>query len=441
MNVVLPYVLNILLILVEGFILYQLCYCFFQRKCSTSIMFVSFLLMWIMHVLVVLLCSGYTILKYILLITIESLWIWILFKPHILKSLTLSIMCLSIMLVCDSLFMMGFSVLFSHNRSGYAQSIYAYYLFAYAAKIVELLIVLVLRLSLRSRSGFTATTWHDWLRITTFPLMTAIVVFALMQIYGSYPDAAPSVLFCSAILICADLLAIMLLNYMEEQQKRLHDYSILKHDIKLEQDNVTAWMNAYSNQRKQTHEYQHQLEVVRGLAQHGDNNEKLIQYVSQLLQTDMSESLFVNTGRSVVDVILNQKNAIAQSKGITLKVQLDDLREFALPDEGLVVVLSNLIDNAIEACEKNIKPDHKSITLKMQANPKVNFLYIENHSEQPVLISNNRIITTKQDISAHGYGLKNIEAILSQYGGDYALDYAADTMLFCFSAQIVPQLK
>lgn len=439
MNAVLPYILNILLILIEVFVLYQLGYCFFQRKCSTYIMFVSFLLMWIMHVLVVLLCGGYTVLKYLLLIILESVWIWVLFKPHILKCLTLSITCLSIMLVCDSVFLMGFSIVFSHNQTGYTQNIYAYYLFAYAAKIVELLLILVVRLLLKSRSTFSATTWHDWLRVITFPLMTAIVVFALMQIYESYPNAAPSLLFCSAVLICADLLAIMLLNFMDEQQNRLHDYAILKHDIKLEQDNVTAWMNAYSNQRKQTHEYQHQLEVVRGLAQQGDRNDKLIQYVSQLLQTDMSDSLFVKTGRLVVDVILNQKSAIAQSKGITLKVQLDDLSEFALPDDGLVVVLSNLIDNAIEACDKNTSPDHKVITLKMQANPEANFLYIENHSEQPVVIFNNRIITTKQDISAHGYGLKNIEAILSQYGGDYALDYAADTMLFCFSAQIVPQ--
>lgn len=439
MNTVLPYMLNILLILIEVFVLYQLGYCFFRRKCNTHIMVLSYFLLWIMHVVIVLLCSGHTVLKCMLLVIVDSLWIRFIFSPHPLKCLTLSIIYLSIILVCDSFFMMGFSILFSQDQNGYTQSIYAYYLFVYAVKIVELLIVMILRLLLTNRSSFTATTWHDWLRVITFPSMTAIVVFSLMQIYGSYPDAAPSVLFCSAVLICADILAIMLLNYIEEQQNRLHDYSILKHDIKLEQDNVTAWMNAYSNQRKQTHEYQHQLEVVRGLAQQGDRNDQLLQYVSQLLQTDMSESLFVKTGRLVVDVILNQKNAIAQSKGITLKVQLDDLSEFALPDDGLVVVLSNLIDNAIEACDKNTSLDHKLIILKMQANPEANFLYIENHSEQPVIISNNRIITTKQDISDHGYGLKNIEAILTQYGGDYVLDYAEKTMLFCFSAQIVPQ--
>lgn len=111
----------------------------------------------------------------------------------------------------------------------------------------------------------------------------------------------------------------------------------------MEQDNIVAWMNAYDNQRKQTHEYQNQLSLLHGLAEQEAPDGELVQYLEQLLQTDLSTALFVKTGRTVVDVILNQKNAIAQEKQITLKVHLDDLSNFALPDDALTIVLQILL--------------------------------------------------------------------------------------------------
>lgn len=148
----------------------------------------------------------------------------------------------------------------------------------------------------------------------------------LIQTYAIAESTAAMVLCGSIILVITDILAILLLNYLEQQQRQIHDYSILRHDLKMEQDNIVAWMNAYDNQRKQTHEYQNQLSLLHGLAEQEAPDGELVQYLEQLLQTDLSTALFVKTGRTVVDVILNQKNAIAQEKQITLKVHLDDYR-------------------------------------------------------------------------------------------------------------------
>ena len=62
-----------------------------------------------------------------------------------------------------------------------------------------------------------------------------------------------------------------------------------------------------------------------------------------------------------------------------------------------MVVLSNLIHNAIEACKKKKDPSHKTIRLYMDANLKANFLYIENPTGQPIKIADNHIITSKKD--------------------------------------------
>ena len=384
------------------------------------------------------LAQGQLVVKILVLAIINAAWIKYVFQEKLVKCAVVSVLFSAFMLAGDSVFLAGLGLLQHRDISPYLQNPYGYYLFCYIAKILELFAIVVLQHGVRTQTSFRSVTWADWIRVISFPALSVIISVILGQLYTMEPTFAPQILLCSVVLVATDVLAILLLNYLDQQNQALHDYTILKHSMKVEQDNVQAWMNAYSNQRKQTHEFQNQLAVICGLAQQEAPDGKLFQYVKQLLQTNLSESLFVKTGRAVVDVILNQKHAIAQSKGVTLQVQLDDLSNFALPDEALVVVLSNLIDNAIEACEKNKAPNHKTILLKMNANPDANFLYIENPAEQPVTIVNNHIVTTKKKRPEHGYGLKNISTILSQYDADFALDYQADTQMFCFSVQIVP---
>lgn len=438
MSSILFYILNVLLNLVEVFMLFQLGNCFFAYHGSRKHLIYSLLFMSFSYILVLVFTNDILLFKLFFLIISNTFWLWIIYQSHPLKCCAVSIFFVSLVLVGDNFFLMGLEILLDSNVNMHTESPYNYYGFCFAVKIIELFLISVLKIIMHSHTAYTSVQKQDWLRIIAFPFMSTIIICALTQIFSVAPEAAPQILFCSIILLLTDMLAITLLNYLEQQQKSLRDYSILQHSLKLEHDNVEAWKTAYSSQRKQTHDYQNQLLTIRGLAQNRNGNSELIEYVSRLLQTDMTDAMLVQTGRSVVDVILNQKHALSKGKGIMLTAQLDDLREFALPDEALVVVLSNLIDNAIEACDKNKTPEHKAIKLRMQAEPEVSFLFIENYSEDPVKIVGNHIISTKPDYLSHGYGTKNIAAIMEQYGAEYIWDYQDDTHLFCFSAQITP---
>ena len=264
--------------------------------------------------------------KVLLLSAVDTAWVKFVFREKTIKCAVVSVLFSAFMLAGDSVFLAGLGLFLHRDISLYLQNPYGYYLFCYIVKILELFAIVVLRHSIRTRTSFQSATWSDWLRIISFPALSVIVSVILGQLYTIEPAFAPQILFCSIVLVSTDLLAILLLNYLDHQNRALHDFAILKHSMKLEQDNVQAWMSAYSNQRKQTHEFQNQLSVIYGLAQQEASDGELVHYVSRLLQTDLSESLFVKTGRTVVDVVLNQKHAVAQSKGITLNVQLGQYR-------------------------------------------------------------------------------------------------------------------
>ena len=290
------YLLNDLLIFAESFTLYQLGNCFFPYRGKRRMLPLYLVLMTLTTIVGVLLANGILPLKYALLITASTFWVHHLYKVHPAKCLAVAAFYSSLMVLGDSLFSIGFSLLFHTDASTYLQNPYSYYGFCFAAKIFELLFVAILRMILHARTSYTAATKQDWLRVLIFPLMSTVIVIILVQLATQLPDAAPPVMFCALLLLLADMLTIVLLNYLEQQNEAMKDYSILQHSLKLEQDNVEAWQNAYASQRKQTHDYQNQLLAIRGLAQKEHCNSELIEYVSQLMQTDMTDAMLVQTG-------------------------------------------------------------------------------------------------------------------------------------------------
>lgn len=118
---------------------------------------------------------------------------------------------------------------------------------------------------------------------------------------------------------------------------------------------------------------------------------------------------------------MNQKCAVADQEEVKFRVQLDDLSEFPLPDDALVVVLSNLLDNALDACKQIKNPDSRFILVKAQMSADDSILYIENSVAKPVKISDGHIATTKKDALQHGYGLQNVISVVNSFGGTYAM--------------------
>ena len=430
------FLLNILLTTIESATLLLLGRAFFESKLRGWKLWLSFIVLIGSTVLALVLTDGMLWVKLSVLLVIWSIWVWIAFRKNVAKCIMIAALDISLLHLVDNFFFIGFQILMQEPVQNYLLNPYAYYLLCYTAKSIELLCVVVIRLLVRGWRKDENDTGYSWIRTIMFPVASLLIAGLLVRIYTVEPNVAKEALISSIILMVTDVLAIFLLNHLEEQQQAINDSVIFEQNAKLVQDNVTAWQDAYDGQRKQTHDFANHLLVIQGLAKKEGAGEELLGYVNQLLETDVSSSLFVKTGRSVVDVIINQKYAITQAKGIDFQTRLDDLRKFALPDKPLVIVLTNLIDNAIAACGKIECEEQRRILLKMQVTEDASILYIENTTAVPVKIVNNKIKTRKTRPAAHGYGMKNITSALDQYEAIYAMEYMADKGLFCFSAQI-----
>lgn len=245
-----------------------------------------------------------------------------------MQSIGIAIGFYSFVSVWDVLVLLAVSFLSKKAFSTYMENPVEYYLICYGVKCLELLLTVIIGLFARNRFQFKNTTWKDWLRATLFPLTTIFCSVIFFQIYEVESNVGTELLLCEIILLFFDVMAMWILDYMDQQQAALQDNIILKRSIKQEKESMEALVEAYSDQRKKTHDFQNQLAVIYGLVQQESPNGEIIKYVEPLLKKELLPSLITKTGRNVVDILLTQKHSAAIKNQISFQMQLGDLSAF-----------------------------------------------------------------------------------------------------------------
>lgn len=262
-------------------------------------------------------------------------------------------------------------------------------------------------------------------------LFPAVSILILMILFGSVSlvKEAPYVALELGIAIAAGNIGIVYLIFqLEKSVQANHRTALMTQQMELQSENISALEQNYRKQRKATHEFLHHLEVLDGLLgqMRIDDAEA---YIRQLQEQESARIFAINSHNPIIDVILNQKFQTAQQESVDMQVKVNDLSNIPLYTQDLAILLSNLLDNAIEACKANDGAKQIFFTM-LDGNPIT--LSIANTSK-PVKIVNGHIPSTKKE-PAHGYGLLNVRDILTQLHAEYSIRYEAGW--FRFTAEI-----
>ncbi|MCB7087755.1 ATP-binding protein [Enterocloster bolteae] len=96
----------------------------------------------------------------------------------------------------------------------------------------------------------------------------------------------------------------------------------------------------------------------------------------------------------------------------------------------MYTLFENPLDNAITACS-GIEggPSSRCIRLRIFKEKVLIWVEIKNPKSNDIIVKNNSIQTTKEDTSAHGLGLKNMERVIKRYNGYLNIDYDSDEFI------------
>ena len=194
----------------------------------------------------------------------------------------------------------------------------------------------------------------------------------------------------------------------EQQQKIRNQYDAFR-DMK----------SVYESQGRKLHDYKKQLVVIKELIEEGymDNAVEYIEKLTKSISVEMSE---INVGHPVINAVLNQQYRTAKGKDIGVVFSVCDLSKVQIDDEDIVVLLGNLLENAIHECERLVS-EGRAATIQLKFIEKNGSIIIT--VKNPVLdivpIKDNKVQT--EHIDGHGIGLSNVEEIVRRYDGSFAI--------------------
>lgn len=267
------------------------------------------------------------------------------------------------------------------------------------------------------------------LLVSFFPLTSLFMLMALFLICRDQRDLTQPVAFFCIFLGIANVAIVYVVSLIEQDTEVKQQNNILSQQMEIQTASILALDKAYRQQRQTTHDFQNHLCTISDLLAQ-KSYETAAKYVRELSQAQTSRILFVNTHHPIIDAILNQKYQMAVESQIEMRFCINDLSGIQLSASELVVLLSNLLDNAIEACRRI--DTERLIRCTILENDG-SFLSIRNTS-LPVLITEHGIATTKASASEHGYGLPSVCRILDGLHAEYAYNY--ENGWFQFTAEI-----
>lgn len=369
------------------------------------------------------------IIKQILVIVAIALFMSAYVKVKLIKAIVLSLLFQGLLLSIDYLtFWVNISLFKSIADINKSYLIDAS-MIVVMAKLVLFMTVVIIRKKTGDKTADVLSN-ADFLRFMFFPISTIFTIIALIDTSGNGANQRQNDVFLaiSLCLACMNILLFYLINDILKREIRVRESDIFRLRAKNQTDTYRSISENFVKQRRRTHEYKNQILCIESLI-NTENYAELKNYIKNISGHLSTELDYIKTNNVIVDAILNSKYRETLEKGIIFIFKLNDLSTIGIEDEDIVVILSNLLSNAIEACEKY--SGKKVIKLKFIKEGDDIIISVKNTYNGELEIRDGEIQTSKlYDSDEHGIGINNIIDVIEKYQGSYTIQNDKEEFYF-----------
>lgn len=303
--------------------------------------------------------------------------------------------------------------------------VYDYYeLHMIIAEVIINIIIICICCKNRGRLIETMNLLRDkeWLNILFISFVSSLILTITVKESGMAENY-----YVDLMVICVDV-AIVILDFSIvglfiqsiKKQKNIMECEAILARVKNEILLYRSISDNLEQQKRKSHEFNNHLVAIKGMLEQGRTSE-LLEYVNVIVAKEKKLSTKINTHHAIINAILNTKYEETRQKDITFIMKISDLSDITICDEDIVVLLSNLLNNAIEACEKS---KEKMIKMKFVVENNQIILAVKNSiADIPVSVDGELISSKEDNEDSHGFGMKNIVEVIKKYNGKHVIDF------------------
>ncbi len=325
----------------------------------------------------------------------------------LILSISLSVMYISSELLFGGIFML----ISKDNSMDVNTSPEAYAIGTFLTRFFVLIIILVFEWKKKSIS-ISYLTPKYLILLSILPITTIILSILMSQviIVIDSSDLKLTFVFANMFLILSNTITFEIIHNQNKLAKSECELKLLKDNIN---EQTKHYVNLQSS-HEEIRQLRHNLRSICIGTIAELKSGKIENAISELQNSmDITErsSKVIDTGHPSIDAIIENE----LNKCDELKISTDISYQYAEPitanEIDLAVIVGNILDNAIEACQK-VTNLNKEIWGSITVDKQNIIINIKNTAE-----SSNNLKTSKANKKSHGYGLKSIKHIAKKYNG------------------------
>lgn len=193
------------------------------------------------------------------------------------------------------------------------------------------------------------------------------------------------------------------------------------------EDEYQIWQQAYEKIKILQHDFSKHKQFIQDLIEAGRGKDALghLEEIDRVLKSDINRNL-VNHG--MLNLVLNRKMKEGESSGIAVQYEMCDMDGLLLSSVEIVALISNILDNAIEANQELAEGIERWITLACTKKGQMLVICASNSMAGGKLKFKGEIPrTTKTGNGIHGLGMRSIQQVVKQYEGHMQIEVEENT--------------
>lgn len=376
--------------------------------------------------------KNYTIVKLLMIMLTMLIVIRFLYEISAVKTIILTLLIQGIIGVIDYIVIMIVTARYNNIDILEDSTDLIGVLVIIASRIILFLFLIIIkRISVIKKKNVIDMSNKEWLQFLIFPIFTLITVIVMTNsMVTSYHEDIVNVYYVIAIvLIVLNMVVFHLINEILENSQRIREADVLKQQSIGQLELYNSLRKNYDIQRKRTHEYKNQMMCIDSLLKKKNYN-KLEEYINSIFDKLDGQLDMVDTNNEVVNAVINAKYYEALQNDVLFILKINDLSHIKVSDEDIVTILSNLLDNAIEAAGQ-CEIDKRTVGIKLLYEDDVLSIAVSNsYKTEPEIMEDGYMRTIKDDKEQHGLGIRNVVATLEKYNAEYIIDYKNGEFVF-----------
>ncbi len=252
-----------------------------------------------------------------------------------------------------------------------------------------------------------------------FNILLIVNENTIIQLYEQFPVFLGIVPVVAALFYAGILVTIVSYQKMISLQEEKEKYFVEQQQVHAIQERMEEVEQFYHGIRQMKHEMKNHMTNIKGLVRNGSYGD-IEQYIDHMDESMNVFELTTKTGNTVTDVIVNDKQKAAEKQGIQFQSEFSYPKSDGYNAYDIGVIINNLLQNALEACEK-MAEGKRYIYLSSRQKKKFYVINVKNSFKGEVTFdtkTNLPLSTKGKDIALHGIGLSNVKREADKYMGD-----------------------